>query len=355
VRNIISRLYYAARIYFSSYGIAWFDLETFLKLLNFIERKRTVNAIELSHFLQKESFSSFAKTGKEGYYFIRLLWHLGLLVKEVGRNYHLSTYGKHILEELHKNPEERLEITRNIFRRWSPLITFLTYLKLHGPKKQKEIALELGNEMKYWTSMLYQLGITKKGNIAKPYNNFVISSLFVPLALELDLGIKKRGKIKLTREGDQFVRDYGEIPQIIRTMPGDYTIYAGVADVLYDAEEPVIVSPWVNGTLKNMVEVIGEVNQNLNKLTIVVRDTLKNRKFIKELENNSFDLEVRSYRNLHSKMTVNCDGPAIESSANLLATSLKRNYEVGTYYPKTPEELLLAVEELVSISKPLQI
>ncbi|USG99391.1 hypothetical protein K1720_07610 [Thermococcus argininiproducens] len=108
-------------------------------------------------------------------------------------------------------------------------------------------------------------------------------------------------------------------------------------------------------TYQRLVEVVGELNQRLTKITLVIRDTSQNRRVIRELKNNSFDIEVRSSRNLHSKITINYKGPSIESSANLLITSLKRNYEIGTYYPNTPEELLLAVEELVSISKPLKI
>lgn len=133
---------------------------------------------------------------------------------------------------------------------------------------------------------------------------------------------------------------------------GDYTIYSAIADVLYDAKEPIIVSPWVNGTLKTLIKNVARVNNNLEELTVIIRNTQRNQENLKMLiKSVSIPVNVFEYKNLHAKVTINHEEPAIESSANLLATSLKRNYEVGTYYRKTPLELALAVEELVSISR----
>jgi len=353
---MIGRLYYAAKVYFSSYGIAWFDVDTFLKLLGFIDSKKVLSTSEMDYFLKKNSQHPFAKTGREGYYFARLLWHLGILVKSSGRGYKLSSYGQNLLNNIENNRENREDILRLVFKKWYPLIVFLKYIDYKGSVSMRVISSELGGEMKHWTSILYQLGILKKGNIAKPYNKFVVSSLFIPLSLDLGLIDKKGSEVKLTKEGKEVVRDRVESSDIIRTMPGDYTIYAGIADVLYDAKEPVIVSPWINGTVEKLIRVIGSINEDLSKVTLVVRNTQKNRDVIKRISKTTpLDVECRYYQNLHSKITANYQGPSIESSANLLTTSLKRNYEIGTYYPKTPEELALAVEELISISRPLEI
>ncbi|MCO6041222.1 hypothetical protein [Thermococcus alcaliphilus] len=350
---MISRLYYAAKVYFSSYGIAWFDVDTFLKLLSFIDSKKVLSTNEMDSFLKKNSQHPFAKTGREGYYFARLLWHLGILVKSSGSRYKLSSYGQNLLDKLKGNREN---ILRLIFKKWYPLIVFLKYIDYKGSVGMRVISSELGGEMKHWTSILHQLGVLKRGNIAKPYNKFVVSSLFIPLSLDLGLIDKKGNEVKLTKDGKEVIRDRVESSDIIRTMPGDYTIYAGIADVLYDAEEPVIVSPWINGTVEKLIMLIGSINEDLSKITLVVRNTQKNRDVIKRISKTTpLDVECRYYQNLHSKITANYQGPSIESSANLLITSLKRNYEIGTYYPKTPEELALAVEELISISKPLEI
>ncbi|ALV62463.1 hypothetical protein ADU37_CDS07640 [Thermococcus sp. 2319x1] len=352
---IISRPYYAAKIYFSSYGIAWFDVDTFLKLLNFIESKKIVSTNEMDSFLKKNSQNPFAKTGKEGHYFARLLWHLGILVKSSGREYRISSYGQNLLTQMEEDTENRENVLRTIFKKWYPLIVFLRYIDHKGSASPKVISSELGGEMKHWTSILYQLGILQRGNVAKPYNKFVVSSLFIPLSVDLGLIDKGDNKIRLTKDGERLIRDYVESSDIIRTMPGDYTIYAGIADVLYDAEEPVIVSPWINGTVERLITVIGSINKELSKIILVVRNTQKNKEVIRRISKTpSFDIEPRYYQNLHSKITTNYQGPSIESSANLLVTSLKRNYEIGTYYPRTPEELALAVEELISISKPLK-
>ncbi|USS40375.1 hypothetical protein NF865_08680 [Thermococcus aggregans] len=355
---IIGKLFYASKIYFSSYGVAWFDSETFLRLLRFVNTKQVVTPNEIGFFLKATSKNPLAKTGKEGYYFAKLLWHLGILVKSSGKNYQVSTYGKRILSSLKESKEDYKEALARIFKKWYPLIVFLRYIDDAGSVRPQDIVSELGGEMKYWTSILSQLGIIKKGNIAKPYNGFVVNSLFVPLSLELGLVEKRSGKLRLTKAGKEFIM-YStpeNAPEIIRTMPGDYTIYAGIADVLYEAKEPVIVSPWINGTLEKLITTIQSLNSNLSKITLVIRNTKKNRTFVKELlRTTPLDIDARYYQNLHSKITSNYTGSSIESSANLLITSLKRNYEIGTYYPKTPEELSLAVEELVSISKPLTI
>ena len=356
---IIGKLFYASKIYFSSYGVAWFDSETFLRLLRFINAKQIVTPNEIGFFLKATSKNPFAKTGKEGYYFTKLLWHLGILVKSGGKNYQVSTYGRRIVSSLENgNEEDYKEALARIFKRWYPLIVFLRYIDDAGSVSTQDIVLDLGGEMKYWTSILSQLGVIKKGNIAKPYNGFVVNSLFVPLSLELGLAEKRSGRLRLTKAGKEFIMCSTPegAPEIIRTMPGDYTIYAGIADVLYDAKEPVIVSPWINGTLERLITTIQSINSNLSKITLVVRNTKKNRTFVKKLLKRApLEIDARYYQNLHSKITSNYAGSSIESSANLLITSLKRNYEVGTYYPKTPEELSLAVEELVSISKPLTI
>jgi len=114
----------------------------------------------------------------------------------------------------------------------------------------------------------------------------------------------------------------------------------------------LIVSPWVNGTLKTLIKNVARVNNNLEELTVIIRNTQRNQENLKMLiKSVLIPVNVFEYKNLHAKVTINHEEPAIESSANLLATSLKRNYEVGTYYRKTPLELALAVEELVSISR----
>ena len=62
---------------------------------------------------------------------------------------------------------------------------------------------------------------------------------------------------------------------------------------------------------------------------------------------------ARQFLKLHAKITLNPKGLAIESSANIIQTSLKRNYEIGTYYTKTPKQITTATEEIINTSNKL--
>ncbi|RLE91491.1 MAG: hypothetical protein DRN04_12700, partial [Thermoprotei archaeon] len=70
---MIDRLYWAAKTYFSSYGVAWFDLELFLKILRYVGLKGQITDRELSKFIYEQAGVKFARTGREGYYFAKLL------------------------------------------------------------------------------------------------------------------------------------------------------------------------------------------------------------------------------------------------------------------------------------------
>ena len=62
---MINRLYWAAKTYFSSYGVAWFDLELFLKILKYVGLKSLVTDRELGMFIYEHAGVKFAKTGRD--------------------------------------------------------------------------------------------------------------------------------------------------------------------------------------------------------------------------------------------------------------------------------------------------
>ena len=110
--------------------------------------------------------------------------------------------------------------------------------------------------MKYWTKILTLLNIIDKGSIAKPYNSFVVRNFFTPLAQHLNLISEDNRKYSLTPNGKQYLKNLEEIRKqdIVATMPGEYTILAGIADILYDAKTTHIASPWINHELVKIVE-----------------------------------------------------------------------------------------------------
>lgn len=88
--------------------------------------------------------------------------------------------------------------------------------------RKNDIVEDLGMTMRKWTSILHNLGITKKVTYPKPYNNFVVSALFLPYPFNLGLIEKKSSRYHLTKEGEEFLK-YTELEKdidVIRTMPG---------------------------------------------------------------------------------------------------------------------------------------
>lgn len=368
IKGIIERPYWAGKIYFSSYGIAWFDLETFINIIRYIYQSESITVDDLDNILPSISRHKFAKTRREGSFFIRLLWHLGLLVsKDIKgkRSYVLSSYGKYVVQRVSNSSRDIWpDIIRDVFVKWYPLLVFLRYIGIKGIASVSDITNDLGGLMKKWTRILYHIGVTegimRRRSVAKPYNDFVVRNFFIPLAKQLDLLIIHKGKYMLSSKGKEVLSRYNNLIEdadIIRTMPGDYTIYAGIVDVLYDAKEPVLVSPWINGLLTKLVLRTLSINKRIEAIHIIVRNDKRNRIHLRELlkKIKSIDVYIHVYDRLHAKIAMSIEGPALESSANIMESSLKRNYEVGTYYKKAPFNLALAVEELLSISKRLYI
>jgi len=367
VGGIIDRLYWAAKTYFSSYGIAWFDLDLFEGLIRYIHCRGSVSVGELNRVIPKLSTSRFARTGREGYYFARLLWYLGVVTFGRGRGgrfLRLSSLGLDLLRRVSKvGKSGRVGVFRGLFLSWYPLYVFLKYLSKHGPVSVKDVVRDLGGCMRFWTSILYDLGIgrevMRRRGVAKPFNEFVVTNFFIPLATQLGLIEVSNRRFLLRREFrwviDEVGKYFSEL-DIIRTMPGDYTIYAAITDVLYDAKEPVIISPWVNGSLINIVEGVAKINKSLRQVRVVVRPTKANLDIIKQLKQRvSIDIETYCYRRLHAKIVTNPQGPSLTSSANIIETNLKRNYEIGTYYPKTPPHITQTTEQLINTAQTIQI
>ncbi len=359
---MINRLYWASKIYFTSYGIAWFNLDVFTKMLKYIGHRRKATIDELNRLLLSETGTRFTRTGKEGYYYAQLLRHLDLAAiirKRKTYEVALTGYGQSITNKILKpgNPRETIDTIRKVFLKWPPLQVFLKYILTKGKTTPKEVIKDLGGEMKKWTKILYQLGIAKnimrKPGVAKPYNKFVVQNLFVPLSQQLNLVLIQNGKLQINPEAKETIEKLVTAEKeydIIKTMPGEYTIYSAIADTLSDAKEAIIASPWINGTIVELVKNTYKISKAPKEITIIVRKTKNNINYIKQLTKTPTQIKAYYYNKLHAKIATNPNGPAAISSANLVKTSLLRNYEIGIYYQKTPTTITTALQELISIS-----
>ncbi|MET1159626.1 MAG: hypothetical protein ABWW65_01570 [Thermoprotei archaeon] len=369
----INRLYFASKIYFSSYGIAWFDLELFLKILRLIYVKKSCSVKELDNLI-KESGAKFAKTGREGYYYAKLLRYLGIVSAKRVRGITLITLNSHgarILYSLRNTgfePSRSKPLLRQLFSNWLPLQVFLYYIHLRGGRiRIEDIVRDLGgNLMKKWTGLMYSLGIAtdimrKPGGVYKPFNKFVTRNFFIKLSEELDLLTTTDNLIELREFGKAIAKDFTKTLytrgyDLIRTMPGEYTIYSAIADSLLYAKVAYIVSPWINGTLVEVVHRVLEINRGIEELYLVMRKTHDNTAYARKLhEIMGGALKILYFNRLHAKISADPEGSAVISSANMTKTSLASNYEVGIYYIKTPIELQTAVDELLAISKPYRV
>jgi len=361
---LIDRLYWAAKTYFSSYGVAWFDLELFLKILRYVGLKGQITDRELSKFIYEQAGVKFARTGREGYYFAKLLRYLELATIVKKRRVYemkLTSYGHYILNEIGKASNQRrvVDVVRNVFLEWYPLQVFLKFVYVKGRVSWRDVVKDLGGTMRKWTKTLYEIGIAKeimrKPGVAKPFNSFVVRNMFIPLAKQLNLVNHENGKLSINPEIKNTLAKYFAEKEydIIKTMPGEYTIYSAIADIYVDAETTVIISPWINSTIVNLIEKTQKINSKLNQITIVTRKTANNIKYIKQLLKTPIKINTYYYNKLHAKITINPEGPATISSANLVKTSLLKNYEIGIYYTKTPKQITTATEEIINTSNKL--
>ena len=365
---MISRLYWASKIYFTSYGIAWFDLDLFIKMLKYIHSRGVVTSKELNNFILTTYRERFSKTERENYYYEQLLRHLELAIvvkKHKVKYVSLTNYGKSVLRKISKSksPKETKETFKNIFLNWPPLQAFLKYIYSKGKVSWKDIVEDLGGEMKKWTKILYEVGVRvaglRKTGVKKPFNKFVVRNLFIPLSQQLNLVDKCNGKLQINPEAKEAVENITLEKEydIIKTMPGEYTIYSAIADTLSDAKEAIIASPWINGTIVELVKNTYKIWKKPQQITIIVRKDRKqlNLHHIRQLTKTPINIEAYYYNRLHAKITANPQGPATVSSANLRETSLLRNYEIGTYYQKTPTTIITALQELMSIATKITI
>jgi len=87
---MINRLYWASKIYSTSYGIAWFNLDLFIKILRYIELGKVVTDKELNVFLSNTYREKFIKTIKGR-----------ILLRAIIEAFRISHNRKEVWEKIH--------------------------------------------------------------------------------------------------------------------------------------------------------------------------------------------------------------------------------------------------------------
>jgi len=352
-------LHSAARAYYEGFGIAWVTIEALMRVLGFLADNpgNFFSSREVEACLK--GVSKFAKTGREASFFLRLLWHLGLTSSRpkvkgniLSFEYKISTAGLRLWQAYIKRKALALTILRSKVLQWGPAKLLIAYLCSKKAAKPEDIVNDLGNDMKYWTNIMLNLGLKvhSRRPVKKPFNNFVVKNGLLPLLEELGVIEKLNDKYAIVREFYSESR-FAEF-EILRTRPNEPIILSSILSIILTGERVYIISPWIDDYAIAIVLKALKQAEKIKNLIIVTRRESKRRidKLMKEARSELTFLNItcKEHNTLHAKLYIDINGPALETSANLTKTSLIRNYETGTYYHITPIDLLALAEDIVS-------
>ena len=361
----ISSLYEAAKIYFQSRGIAWFNLKAIDRVVRFLAQNpnfidsTTVNNAEILTGLK------LARKGREAGYILKFLWYIGFLNCKYLKGkfyYKLNTTGwKYYKLRYQQDPRTAFTYLYHIVTTgWEPLLKTLEYIESKKRTSAEDIENDLGGEMKYWTGIMANFGFKVKP-VKKPYNNFVIKTTLIPLMRELGLIEEENRKYSVTEQGKHVLERARREYDVIRTRPREPLIYAAICNVLL-AKESTIISPWIDQeTAQNIVNGILQGTNKYTKITtlriITKRPDQKTKSALKTLAKLKNHIEVEAgyitgqQVSLHAK-TYHSEKTAIITSANLLRQSLWKNFELGIHLYQTPPTLQQTTEEIWQHTQP---
>ncbi len=361
----IRTLYDAAACYYLTKGTAWYDRKVYIDVLKLMlkAKRNGINEVseeDINSYLLKrcgqysKRVQNFLKSRGQGYYIVRFFWHAGLIVPGRRRKcWKLSSAGAALAEAVERDETMFVLTLRDIALRMKPFRVFLEYVRSKGHVSSlSDVKRELGDEMLYWTSMFSRFGLETRSRstqgVRKPFNGFVDRELIVPL-LE-DVGLLKRGTKGYTVTSPTHREDH----EVIKTRPREPLIHAAyVTTAMNSADTLYIVSPWFYG--EEVVNALAEAVlscKSVEEVVIVTRSGNAGRGAGQLAKKVAKAAKVTHYihKTLHAKVVASVK-ICTESSANLTPTSLFRNYEVGTLYWTPPNDILAAVEAIVSTAE----
>ena len=301
-------------------------------------------------------------------YGICVLWHrLGYLRRKSPVYYQLSPEGLKLTQEYYKTQEKNWDRQYHSF-----ILERLLYLEgvnvlvsflYDNPGKTKtEIVDTLGDEIKYHSRILAPLGVMRRRRrlqpVSKPFNQ-AITAMLLRLLEELRV-VEREGKnYSLTplmkTWARRVYRHYDQsADKFVWTAPKEPLILTSIAEVMQKSKQTIkMVSPFLNPKAIQLFEKANLLQEK--EVNLISRDPVGRTKKALEALQKITDLSVRFLPTrkhlpeeipkaypLHAKMILSDSYKAgLVTSANLLHTSLTRNYEVGmlTYDPSKNHQL----------------
>ena len=330
--TFIKSLFEAAKVYFESRNIASFSVGEFLKVVKYLLRMG-------SAIPSKRLATTLGCHQRDLSGYLSLGWHLGVfsLVKQGNTYVYAPTkLAKAILDSCGNGlGTECRELLSYLFLNWAPLRLFLRFVRARGRLRVDEVRNVLGEEMRFWNSILMQLGLpvtprSREGEApAKPFNDYVIRKLFKPLITQLGL-----------LDAELIERNY----EIVKSRGKEPIIAAGIAHIVYSSREAVLITPFVDSYGIDLVARAATLAKNRSYVRIFAR-------IVKGMQSRTISMphvhiEVCIVnRPLHAKLYMS-DRDLLITSANLLRTSLLRNIELGVMVRGAAYEVLSVAADL---------
>lgn len=298
-------------------------------------------------------FPSKKHPGNMAYGVCVLLHKLGFLQRKTPSEYRLNREGKQITTKYFDRQTNTWDAQYRIFllerllglEAMKVLLSFL----YDNPKiTAKAVVKQLGGEMKHHSRVLVPLDVVSRGRyplVAKPFNNAI-----VPMLLNLleSLGVieeKTKGYALTPLAATWMRRTYQQYERttdkFVWTAPKEPLLLVAIAEIIRKSEKTVhIVSPYLN---TQAIELFDDTDllQDVHVKLISRNPTKRTKKVISKLHSytnvTTRFLPKKKYwpkkteaTPLHAKMVLaDTHRAGLITSANLLHTSLVRNYETG--------------------------
>lgn len=301
-------------------------------------------------------------------YGVCVLWHrLGYLRRKSPVHYQLSPDGLKLIQEYYETNDNGWDRQYRSFvlehlLRLEGVNVLVSFLYDNPGKTKREIVDTLGDEMKYHSRILAPLGVMRRRRrlqpVSKPFNQ-AITTMLLRMLGELRVVERQGRKYNLTSLMETWARRvYRHYDQsydkLVWTAPREPLILTSIAEVIQKSKRTVkMVSPFLNPKAIQLFERANLLEEK--EVNLISRDPSGRTKIALEALEKITDLSVRFLPTkkhlpeeipraypLHAKMMLSDSHNAgLVTSANLLLTSLTRNYEVGvlTYDPSKNYQL----------------
>lgn len=185
-------------------------------------------------------------------YFLRMMWYLGF-VKSDGDRWSLTSFGMSYCRS--KSPALLLRTVE----RWYPALFFLDCVLRERIKRVKDIENTLGADMKYWTTVMNKLGFNVRPGIRKPYNDFVIKNLIIPLLEHVGLVVRSGGLIHATAQAQSLVARLQQQFTLVCFAPKDPVLFGAVYDLAMQSRHTTVVTTTIDAKTLTALDALSKL------------------------------------------------------------------------------------------------